>query len=40
MPKSDKSLKYTKKSHYYINKKRGCPKSIWHPRFIRIPIGD
>ena len=20
--------------------KRGCPKSIWHPRFIRIPIGD
>ncbi|MFR5358015.1 MAG: TlpA family protein disulfide reductase [Odoribacter splanchnicus] len=19
---------------------RGCPKSIWHPRFIRIPIGD
>lgn len=27
MPKSDQSLKYTKKSHYYINKKRGCPKS-------------
>ncbi len=25
---------------YALDYARGCPKSIWHPRFIRIPIGD